>query len=388
VIEEEAIKNLIRRFEDIDWIDWPSASFGKNGGPTRARAYVDDITAVNKSLGRLLETSAQIFHDLYVNTARGQVYSLERGLVEIVGNAEQLLQYRKSVAVPARERFDLSVKDNPVFLRTLEKLRAKLVAAYVNRYTDDIDVQLNLVNSLQIEYADSVVFDAVSLLVYRLSLQTSVKFRDNVFSSYSMMFEGLAEADPSLQRAIGELYLVRATDLLEVGEKDQAEEFYEKAILYDANPSLRRLLGEYMASASAASDNIEREAITIKGSETKRGLFGRRNRVNGHNEESSATPVVDFSFLFILMVVLIALGFGFGLIYFYRVRVGSRSYQRDIDTSEPLISTEFLSADGPRKHAINAESENSEIYSELLPPKEKSVVTPIAPLRKVVNSRS
>src|SRR5262249_48628914 len=127
-LKDKALQVMLSKFTKEDWQAWPQSSIARNGGPSVARAYVDSITAQNRELGLFLETSALLFHGLYVTTTHGEVYDLKKGFDYIVASAEELLTNREISTIPARYLLSYSVPSDPSFLPTFERARCEVVS--------------------------------------------------------------------------------------------------------------------------------------------------------------------------------------------------------------------------------------------------------------------
>lgn len=136
-MKRAGIDALLSRFNESDWLDWPRAYAALNGGPTSARAFIDDLRVVNPELARYLETAALLFQALYLKTSQGQPFALREELYAITRSAERLLEYRKAKAIPARQLLDLEIAQDSLFVRELERKRADFVLLYTKEHIEE-----------------------------------------------------------------------------------------------------------------------------------------------------------------------------------------------------------------------------------------------------------
>lgn len=238
-IKERALNNLISRFRESDWEDWPRAAYAANGGPSTARLYVDDIFSLNRDLGSFLETSALLLHGVYLNTKYGHVYDLDQGLQYTLSNADKLLTYRANSAIPARTLLTPSVLIDPAFIRPFERERARIVTQYMEQHPTEISTHLDLLGSLDPAACAPDTFQQVVSLLTHLSRDASAGFRERVLRDKERLeaLRNFASSDSRVRRALGNLFCVAAVDSLEGRNLRQAQEYYQASM--DLDPNLR-----------------------------------------------------------------------------------------------------------------------------------------------------
>ncbi len=238
-MKRAGIDGLLSRFAESDWLDWPRANSALEGGPTAARAYIDDIRVVNPDLARYLETAALLFQTLYLKTSQGQPFVLREELYAISRSAERLLEYRKAKAIPARQLLDLEIGQDALFIRELERKRADFVLLYTKEHPAEVQKNFTLLLGLEPAYASDEVLRSLTNILRRFALEGSPKFRDQVLreAAESAAMQELLRRDARVRKAVAELYLIGVIDALEQADTRRAMLYLNESV--SVQPGLR-----------------------------------------------------------------------------------------------------------------------------------------------------
>ncbi|MCB0324055.1 MAG: hypothetical protein KDD69_10795 [Bdellovibrionales bacterium] len=281
LLKGEALEELRTRFDQRDWLDWPSSSVTNQSNPTPAREFVDNVRLVNREIGRYLETAAQLFHGMYLNIMSGTPYSLKEDLFYILQNAETVLSNRRFPAIPARLYLEAAILDDPVFIQFAETLRRDLTLGYIEGHPRELKTHLLLINEVPPSLADSAVAVAVTKLLKKISLESSAAYRHQVFDLVlsSELIAALSQSDQAVRKALAEFYIIAAVDALEENDLERAKGMLR--LSEDTLPELpaqqvvRRFIGEAHA---AAKPTIVATAPAEEALPQTSSIFGKRSR--------------------------------------------------------------------------------------------------------------
>jgi hypothetical protein len=240
-LKEKSLEQLIVRFNDNDWRDWPRSHLAEEGKPSSARAYLDLIFARNRELGLFLETSALLLHRLYLTTQRGEVFDIQRGFDEIVKDASALLVAHQPSTLPAKFLLSYSVPRDLSFLPTFERERSRLVAEFVSqRGLGDLERSIRLLASIDGRYATPEAAARMTEALLTVSVDGSVRLRAQVVHdllddrALNNFFIGSGE----VKRAAAQLAAVSAVDSLESRDLLRAKQLVSLSLtLYPGLPS-------------------------------------------------------------------------------------------------------------------------------------------------------
>ena len=275
-LKERALKNLLRRFSVLDWQDWPRAAFAIDNGPTMARAYVNDVGFVNRDLGVVLETAAQLFHRLYLATKYGKVFDLDEGMRSVLNDAELLVQNRGDRGLPAQYFFTPSLIVDPIFVREFERERGRLVTEYARQHPDAVAQTVALVNSLRAEYVEPAVYPVVINVLNRVSRDGSAQFRKELVASEESgkILAGFGREDSRVAEALAHLFAVSAVDALEKKELLRAKQLLVESIVtrpgLPVQKQVHGFLKQYkLGDLGAAIVSLKEKGRQVAASETK-----------------------------------------------------------------------------------------------------------------------
>ncbi len=264
-LKRESLNELIDRFEQSDWENWPYAAYANKKGPSSARQFVDDVVVINPELGRFLETSAQLLYELYSSVQSGVGFEVDQVLKQLIEDADSLALVGQKGTNLVLDAYDLSVADDPIFRVGLEKTRCDLTLDYIKRFPDNISEHLSLIKSLQPRYCSSKLVSYIENILARLSLDGSRGFRSQVLLDNSLMsvIEEVSTAHLKLRPVIASFYLVGALDAMEAGALDKSEEFVNLSTHFV--PNLREQVSLRSAIAHARnSSNVAPNPDYIK----------------------------------------------------------------------------------------------------------------------------
>jgi len=350
-LKRQSLETLLKKFSPSDWKAWPKAALLTVAGS--ARLYVDDVTTVNPELGSFLETAAQLLHALFVSTQNAEVYELEKGMQEIIGKAEQLLAYRKKTAVPARYMLLAEIIRDPVLVSIFERERGNLIAAYITEHPKDLNADFKLIRSLDPKYCDGSVDMAVAKAVYRLSLEGSAQFREQVLLDElrRRTLQGFVDVGPEgrMKRALANLYLVAATDAyVEFHDKVQAKKFLRESLAVQSGLEAQKILEKYLSEGEVLPTLAEsNKDVSVSKSKPKQPI----------EEESSSSIRSEHETPWLLLMVVVALlcflPMGvLALLKHWRVR-------RDIRLHEQNLSQQLGEETAPEGELIIQETQPS-----------------------------
>lgn len=308
-LKQEALSELVSRFVDSDWSDWPNSGYVRHGLASKARTFVDDVSVVNPELGRFLETSALLLYGMYLSIMGGNVYSVEDGLLNVVAHAERLFPKRRSSAVPARLLLDLGVHQDPAFKRVFEKVRGDLVLQYSKRFPNELDTHLDLLLDLSPSYVSARVYDLLYRSIYRLALDTSLKYREEIFERLirSKTVEEFSQRDEKIRQALAELYVIGAVDALEAGALERAsgllgvsEQLYHGL---SAQNAVRAYLVALQKERRSAVGGEKRTKGGVAQSKSRSSVLGFSENVEAEFNESASVWSYVKHFLVLLLLI-------------------------------------------------------------------------------------
>lgn len=363
-VEEEALKALLVRFQESDWRDWKNALFQNGGGPSRARLFVDDVTTVNRRLGRVLETAAQLFHGLYLKTSQGEPYVLERDLAYVLVNADDLLFYRKNAAIPARDHFLTDIAKNRTFLAMLENIRGQLVAAFIESRPTEVDRGLRLLASIQPEFVGSETFQAAGALLTRVAVDGSPRFRAEVVGDEKLLgvVREMAQRDARVGVTLGRVHLAASFDAIERGDLEVARTQFAKA------EELAPQLANQPAIRSFVAGRLGAQKVQEPAREA--GVNLSKPEVPQSRPAQEPSSVSSISILFFLVLAALVLGAAGVVFGFVRARLALVRHERAVRAEAATVGTD----------AVVSEAETPE-------QRRKKFLHEVAPERRVANSK-
>lgn len=303
-MKRAGIGGLLSRFVESDWLDWPRANSSVQGGPSAARAYIDDIRVVNPELARYLETAALLFQALYLKTSQGLPFTLREELYAISRSAERLLEYRKAKAIPARQLLDLEIGQDSLFVRELERKRADFVLLYTKEHPDEIQKNFTLLLGLEPSYAGDEVLRSLTNILRRFALEGSPKFRDQILreAAESSAMQELLKRDLRIRKAVAELYLIGVIDALEQADTRRAMLYLNESV--SVQPGLRSQ--ELLAQAIRRRAADTAEAIPEPVKENPEAKQKQAKRLELFADEADELPATDgggTSYLMLFLLV-------------------------------------------------------------------------------------
>jgi hypothetical protein len=337
LLEREGFDSLLSRFRQIDWMNWPMSSFAVDGGPTDARQYVDRISAVNSELGRFLETAARLVHSVYVSTRKGQSFSEQDKLHELLAGADRQPVDANIRTALARTMLDAQILQNPIFQRRFEQLRSQFVLSYLQSHPDEVLRSFQLLLSAHFNEND-MLSSALLMLLRRFTLDASAKFREQIFDiiHQSLNIQIAAKSDAQLQRALAELYLVGAMDALEADDRQRAAIYLDESQGYNSDLKGQEILTEYLKSDAhlrqpekqeTKGDETEKATQEKEPAEEHTSLLSRFSHDSEHQDAQSkirSTLVSGISYISMLLFALL-IGGGIFLAIIYRRSVQTLS---------------------------------------------------------------
>lgn len=238
-LKSHALVALRQRFSASDYQDWARASFSNDGGPSKARQFVDDVTIVHRPIGVLLETAAHLYSRLYRDVMAGKAFVVEHEYDDLMQHAEEIFANRKKKALPARFMLDPDALSDVQFLDDLEQARGDVIMRYVAEHPDDFESQIELFSSVKPSRVSEEFLAAVRDFLTRMALDVSPSLRQKFFYTEHRQrkFRGFADFDPNVRRALAQLYAVGAVDNLERDDQLQASKFLRES--FETLPGLK-----------------------------------------------------------------------------------------------------------------------------------------------------
>jgi len=216
-LKERALEEMIRRFKSSDWGAWPKSNLAREGRPSEARTYVDQVFAQNRELGLFLETSALLLYGMYLTTEEDLTYNLRDGFDYIVRSADELLINHQPSNLPAKYLLSYSVPSDPSFVGAFERERSRVVAERVSKHPDNIELNIKLLSSLDGRYSGEEANRELTTILLRVSREGSPRMRAKIVGnliergSFNDFFLG----NESVKKAAAHLIAVASVDALE-----------------------------------------------------------------------------------------------------------------------------------------------------------------------------
>lgn len=339
VLRRESLKNLLKRFSQADWDNWPNAAFGKDAGPTLARLYVDDVTAVNAELGSYLETAAYLFYRQNKSVLEGEEFVLAQEILLAHDRAELILKHRKSTSIPARYLFYPQIASDPQFLEQLEELKCNAVSKRLAQQ-EQIGVQeMDLLGQIRIPHCGQGIVPGVRSFLHRLTLEATPEDRD-LFLRHKPARKAvkvLSWRSQEINSALARFFAVVSVDFLQIEEFELAEVYLNKSIKAEPGLKIQDLVSSYLYIEEEVEEGyipeeqpalidpfepVDEEEVIAEGYE-EAPVEGVYNEDSGEDVPADASTEKSASGF---MLLLLLLGIGVVLFIWTRLSSGGRSY--------------------------------------------------------------
>lgn len=295
--KEVALKKLLEQFSYEDWRDWENSYVARRGTPTIAKYYLERVAQVDKELAQYLEISARLFHRLYFQTRKGEVFNFEAEL--------QRLEPKTTSEIIEQ------IKSDQIAKSFIENLRYEFILKYVEQNSKSAN-NLKLLASLSLSEIDQRLYPGLISSIDRLSVKASPRYRKTFFENESLLIaiKKLVDSNLAAKRALANLFLIGAVDGLEQKEKAWAEHLFKQSEEVYPNFALQLEVAKYLELPQIKeSETRDKKA---KPRNTKFTLFQEKN-----TKQKTALPSKSlvaknaikssgssFSFLFIFIMVL------------------------------------------------------------------------------------
>lgn len=264
VLKRDGLYFLLEKFDYNDWKDWPTAAFAREGLPTRARRYVDDIYLVNPELGSYLETAAYLFFRLRKSVDLGVKFDLDKELSMAIGNAEVILKYRKDIATPARYLFYPSILRDRPFLDQLEVLKCKFRSKSIRGDLLEVSDQLENLREMDLNLCSGFIEVIAIDVLNNLSLHGSNKLKESVVfdDKLDRALQDVSGRNSGVAKAYARFLAISSLDAMDRKEIDLAEELLRKSMSVYPGLKSQAMVGAFLSSELGGQDfqvrNIER----------------------------------------------------------------------------------------------------------------------------------
>jgi len=219
------LKQLFKLMDKNDWYSWKELLKLSNSKRSKARVFVDDVRIINFQLGRYLETAALLISALYLNTTNGRIFSSEEAIFSLLNQSNDLFSNRTPAALSPRIYLDTMITDDTSFTKVLEDLRSKLVASYCRKRPQELDTQLLLLSSLDLNFYSKEIIEIYLENLSRINSKVSPRFREELRTHYLLpdQVKDLVEIDPRIGESIKVLYSDSIHGYLDQGDVKTAK---------------------------------------------------------------------------------------------------------------------------------------------------------------------
>lgn len=350
-VRYHALHALALKFERSDWEQWAKISSKAQEQSSSARIFVDDISVINPSLGRFLETSAYLFNKLYVATLKGKAFDEGAALQHLLQNADTLLNRRRISALPASLQVEPELLSDPQFYAVFEAVRGKLIASYIAQKTSDLDNQLALILSLSPKHLFPRAATAIEHVIYRIILQIDALQRIELLGPWEKL-EALKvfSEDKGVRQALARLYLSVSLDLMEQGRKTEAGQLYSDATALGAHVSMQASVGDFIENGVVPPTTVAMVTPSAGDDSANGMLFGPsgnevRQAIDTQVEAVEDVSVSIFFFVVIAFFAIVALM----MVFFIARKVFSEQFSSaDFDVVEPIDGPVVAASDGSK----------------------------------------
>ena len=232
VVRKSLLDELLFRFTDTDWRNWPQSYVLLNGGPTRAREFVTNVLVINRDLGVFLETAALLFHGLYRATEIGMPYDVRAGVRSIVENAENLVPGKPDPSVSARLMLSSIIVLEPNFVELFERERCRLVDNYITTNVKEVENQVRLIASVSSGSCSPNMFLDIAGVLSRVTTEASVRYRQALLDQEleTRTLDGFAQRDQRVREELASLYATTSEELLKENDLNRARKYLGESI--------------------------------------------------------------------------------------------------------------------------------------------------------------
>ncbi len=306
-----ALKEMRIRFAEQDWLDWPSSAVSNGGGPTEARIFLDNMGLVNGDLGRFLETSAQLYHGMYLSVLSGNTYSVKDDLFYVLQSAEKILSNRSFPAIPARLMLDPQILSRAEFNQEIERLRCDLTALHVSRYPNELVTHLKLIEELKVSSCAETTSEVIAEVLRRLTVGSSQTYRESVIPLIidSQTLPVFAEQDVQVRNNLAEFYVMSAVDALAVDSRERASGFLSLSESIEdglrSQDIVRAYLKKAEAKAKAKPKKVASPKLENKEEVPLRSRFG--DSLRKASTQPTSSSLGSYIVYAVLMFALLAL---------------------------------------------------------------------------------
>ncbi len=226
-LKHTALRALLVRFSLQDWEGW---SREDTGPKSLAKRFSDDVFEVNTEIGVFLETSAQLFHRLYLRTEVGEVFDSKVELADLFSNAERLLSSKATPNIPASYLLSSRVLDNPWLRFALEEKQCQFVSEYLSSRSQ-IQNDASLLRSISAKACNEKALSRLGELLKGLAIEPKSPLRRAYLDNPDLLsaLESLAVSDSEIRGALGNFYVLSAVDMLAESEMEQAEIYLNRS---------------------------------------------------------------------------------------------------------------------------------------------------------------
>lgn len=231
-LKEQALQSLLVRLSYEDRRSWPEIGRRPLSSPSEARIFVEDVAAVNPTLGTLLDTAALLFYGLERATARGEVFNERVFLLRLEAQTEELGSTIRRPDGSAAALLDTGLINEPWFIAVFERQRAATVARHVLTSPGDLSANIVLIHSVNPESVTPSFKRALNSVMLFLADSAAPNQRMAILDweiehdAFARFFSTV----PELSKSVAELFMLGTLDAVAIEDLERSAAYIRESL--------------------------------------------------------------------------------------------------------------------------------------------------------------